>query len=239
MSSIVIEERFCGPPGFGNGGYVSGVIAEALGGVSDVTLKAPTPLEKALQLDVADGRAELRDGEILIATGARRDFAMEVPAPVSLEETQRAGKRYAGFVRHAFPNCFVCGPARAEGDGLRVFSGAVEGREGLFAGVWRPSCDLADASGQVRDAFLWAALDCPGYFAIDAGPAVLGRFHGAVTGQARAGEPVIVLSWALESEGRKHGAGSALYDASGALIAAARATWVKLAADSRFTVAAS
>jgi len=44
----------------------------------------------------------------------------------------------------------------------------------------------------------------------------------------RAGEPLIVTGWPIGSEGRKHQVGSALHDADGQLVAAARATWITL-----------
>ena len=42
--SIVIDPRFCGPPGIGNGGYVSAQVAAWADGPVMVTLRRPAPL---------------------------------------------------------------------------------------------------------------------------------------------------------------------------------------------------
>ena len=39
------------------------------------------------------------------------------------DEAVAASATYPGFSAHPFPTCFVCGPERAEGDGLRLFPG--------------------------------------------------------------------------------------------------------------------
>jgi acyl-CoA thioesterase FadM len=98
------------------------------------------------------------------------------------------------------------------------------------AATWRPSDDLADEDGLVRTEYLWAALDCPGYFAVEqqAGLAVLGSLAVAQHRPVRAGETLIVTGWPIASEGRKHRVGTALHDSSGQLAAAAIATWVTL-----------
>jgi hypothetical protein len=59
-----------------------------------------------------------------------------------------------------FPGCFVCGPARGPGDGLRILPGPVAGR-GLWAAPWTPEETVAGASDRVRPEVVWAALDCP------------------------------------------------------------------------------
>ena len=41
----IIRKRFCGPPNSGNGGYVCGLLANALGEPAQVTLHAPPPLD--------------------------------------------------------------------------------------------------------------------------------------------------------------------------------------------------
>jgi hypothetical protein len=46
--------------------------------------------------------------------------------------------------------------------------------------------------------------------------------------RVRAGEPCTVIGWKIGSEGRRHVAGTALFDAAGELCARARATWVEL-----------
>jgi len=53
--SVVIDERFCGPPGIGNGGYVAGRLALTLAGaperVVEVTLRRGNPLAERTEGD--------------------------------------------------------------------------------------------------------------------------------------------------------------------------------------------
>ncbi|TQV66702.1 hypothetical protein FKG94_26775 [Exilibacterium tricleocarpae] len=82
----------------------------------------------------------------------------------------------------------------------------------------------------VRPEFLWAALDCPGYFAVQARAdlALLGRLAAVIGADVVPGEPLIVTGWPIAHDGRKHRAGTALFDAAGKLFARAEATWISL-----------
>ena len=56
MVSLVIDRRFRGPPNSANGGYVCGCLARHVAGDAEVTLRAPPPLERPLDvLTKADG----------------------------------------------------------------------------------------------------------------------------------------------------------------------------------------
>ena len=48
MLTMTIPRRFRGPPNSGNGGYVCGMLARNIAGAAEVTLRAPPPLETAL-----------------------------------------------------------------------------------------------------------------------------------------------------------------------------------------------
>ncbi|MGI8611657.1 MAG: hypothetical protein ACR2KH_05225 [Sphingomicrobium sp.] len=225
-----IERRFHGPPDSGNGGYVAGLVARALGGSGcTVTLRQPPPLEVPLTLRSSPDGAELFEGDRSIASAARAELALEIPPPPSLAEARAAQDRYVGHHRHHFPACFVCGPEREDGDGLRIFPGNAAG--GQVAASWTPADDLASRDGPVRTEFLWAALDCPGYFAVEesAGLALLGRMTAVIERIPSAGEPLIISGWAISSEGRKHHVGTALHDDQGARLAYARSTWISIA----------
>lgn len=228
MAEVVIARRFCGPPDSGNGGYVAGVVAGALGGSGcTVTLKRPPPLDRPLQLVREGDTAILRDeaGEIASAIAAVLD--LQVPAPPDLAGAAAAEDLFTGHDNHLYPACFVCGPHRAHGDGLRIFPGAVGGQ---MASTWRPTGDLAGENGLIRREFLWAALDCPGYFAAEqaAGDALLGRMAARVERDVSAGQDLIVTGWAIDSDGRKHHVGTAIHDSAGRLVASARSTWITL-----------
>lgn len=76
--------------------------------------------------------------------------------------------------------------------------------------------------------FVWAALDCPGAFAVvDLGrqPVVLGRLEARQMSPITAGHTYVVLGWPLGHDGRKLLAGTAIYGRNGKLFATARATW--------------
>ena len=45
---IVIARRFCGPPDSGNGGYSSGLIANAISQNAECTLRKPIPIEREM-----------------------------------------------------------------------------------------------------------------------------------------------------------------------------------------------
>ena len=220
--------RFCGPPDSGNGGYVAGLLARELGSSNCiVTLKVPPPLDRDLTVLGDDGGAVLCDGDRVVATAERAAVDIAVPAPPSLEEAASAELHYSGLHDHIFPGCFVCGPDRVPGDGLRIFAGGIGNG---VAAAWSPDLSLLDQSGALLPEFVWAALDCPGYFAVEraAAPAVLGRFGVVLHERRIEPRPLIVTGWPIRSEGRKHEAGTALHDADGRLLAAAHATWITL-----------
>ncbi len=227
---VRIDHRFRGPPDSGNGGYVAGLLAEALGGSNiEVTLRAPPPLDVELGLEAEDDRVRLFHRDTLIAEAVRSAVEVEVPPPPPFAEAQAAEARFAGLRHHLFPGCFVCGPERAVGDGLRIFAGRTE-PGGAVAASWTPGASLADDDGKVAIEYLWAALDCPGYFAVReaAGMALLGRLGAVVHRRPAIGERLIVTGWPIALDGRKHRVGTALHDRQGELVAAANATWISL-----------
>lgn len=224
-----IDTRFNGPPTSANGGYAAGVAASELEGTVTATLRRPPPLDTVLEARREGDRVSLvgADGELIVeAEPASLD--LDVPDPVDLETATEAATRYPAYDEHIFPRCFVCGPERERGDGLRIFSGPVEDVEGTWAAPWTPDASLARPDGTVHDEVVWAALDCPGYFAVGRGEisAVLGRMTAAVEHPVRAGEPHVAMSWPLGTEGRKLFAGSAIATPDGRVLARARTTWI-------------
>jgi hypothetical protein len=202
-----------------------------------VRLKAPPPLETELHVEATREIARLLDGSTVIAEARPAEIDVEAPLAPSFAEACEASKSFSGFHHHPFPTCFVCGPARAEGDGLRIFPGMVESRGVLFA-PWVPDASLADTSGRVDTAFMWAALDCTGVFAFPVASGgnvlVLGELAARIDGTVEPGEQCIAAGWSLGVDGRKRYAGSAVYSAEGREIAVARATWIEVP-ESSFT----
>jgi hypothetical protein len=229
---MIIGTRFCGPPDSGNGGYAAGLLASQLGsGPVEVTLRRPPPLERELAVSVEGGLAKLEDGQALIAEARRATLSAEPPPAPSFERAQELSSHYIGHTKHHFPACFVCGPARAVGDGLRIFPGAEHAGDAAAA-PFVPDANLAGEDGFVRSEFLWAALDCVGYFAIaapDYPVALLGRITAEITGKLRPHERSVVVGWPLSREGRKLRAGTALYGPDGRVCGRAEQTWILLA----------
>lgn len=230
IENLRISSRFCGPSQSGNGGYVCGRIARHIPGSAVVRLFVPPPLESPLSMDAAGHHVRLMSGKAVIGEGRPAELDLEPPAAPSFDEAVEASKSYLGFEYHSFPRCFVCGPQRPEGDGMRIFAGPVKGNP-LVAAPWHVDASLADGS-IVPDAFLWAALDCPSAFAmlpVQPGMTiVLGQLSARVEGRVRPGDRCVAAAWPIRTEGRKRIAGSAVFRASGDVVAVGRATWIEV-----------
>ncbi|MGQ0804711.1 MAG: PaaI family thioesterase [Actinomycetota bacterium] len=232
--TVVIDHRFCGPPDSANGGYACGVVAAPAGNPAVVTLRLPPPLDIPLRLERGHDRVRTLDGDTLLAeASAAERVDLEVPAPISFDDAKTASE--GSWIRstperHAFPTCFVCGPDRQPGDGLRVFVGPVSERAGLHAASWVPDASI-EADGTVPPVFVWSVLDCAGGIGADFSnedPHVLGRMTADVRRPVAVGERCVAVGWRIGVEGRKLDAGSVIFDAAGDVIGAARATWIRL-----------
>ena len=214
---VTIAERFNGPPGVGNGGYVCGLIAAGLQPArpaAQVSLFLPVPLGIPLTLQrTLPGPVRLLHHDAVVAEGHEFTGELEAPPPPSPAEAAEASARFD--VDHPFPTCFVCGPQRE--DGLRIFPGAAGDR---LACTWRPP----DAD----PVYAWAALDCPSGFACmpPGSLSVLASMTARIHALARVGEEHVISAWKISSEGRKHRGGSAIHDAGGGLVAVAEALWI-------------
>ncbi|HVE64710.1 MAG TPA: hypothetical protein VNB94_13040 [Mycobacteriales bacterium] len=235
--TIVVDRRYRGPDQSGNGGWSAGLVASALGGPAEVTLRMPPPLDTPLEVRRTDAGVTVHHGGRVVAEGVPGAAGIEAPRVVSLDEARAATRAYGGFTAHLFPGCFTCGPERAEGDGLRIFPGPVQAgpvEAGLVAAPWTPHASVADDDATVSVPAVWAALDCPGAWGSDmsAGrPAVLGRLAVDIRRRPRTGEQLVVLGWAIEDLPKKFLAGSALQTADGEVLAVGLATWVRIPLD--------
>lgn len=223
---IVVEKRFNGPAESGNGGYTAGLVATALNAErsgAQVTLRKPPPLDAPMEVRDADSGVVVYHQEQLIAeaTGATPDGE---PAPaVPFDRAVAVSVGYPGFADHPFPTCYVCGPDRS-GDGLRIFPGPLP--DGSTAAPWWVPEEISPAT-------VWAALDCPGGWAILAPgrPYVLGRITARVDVVPEPGTECVVVGAVSSVEGRKAQLRSALYDSDGALLAQASAVWIAVGDD--------
>jgi hypothetical protein len=255
LTSIRIGKRFCGPPGYGNGGYVCGLIAKHFAtrlstsaDVPQVRLHAPVPLATSLDLWVLpDESLQLKHEERLIATCYPEQLLVEAPIPIGYPAAVEVSKYCRGLQFHPFPECFVCGPDRLPGDGLRILPGRLAGTEylpgttmpgkNLVAAPWRPDSSLKSASltdyghHVVSAEFVWAALDCTGSFSIDFNAEkilVLGQLKAQLVAPVKIGESCVVMGWLKHVEGRKHTAETAIFNSAKQICGLSEAIWIQL-----------
>ena len=239
--TIIIAPEFNGPRLSGNGGYVAGVLAGAFNrqfgrdDAVEITLRAPVPLDRAMQVVREGDGLLLRDDETLVceARAGSVDHLVAPPPPDDWNEVMRRGEQGGSPEDTDFHWCVVCGRGRAVGDGLRVL-GSAGPHKGRSLSCYVPHANHADASGRIRPEFVWGALDCPGAFAVqdpdDFRVALTGRMTAKVIEPPRVGERCAVVGWSLGAEGRKLYSGTALYTESGRLCAIGTCTWILLKA---------
>ena len=229
MNTVSIARRFNGPPQSGNGGYSCGVIAAAIGDSVAVRLHQPVPMERDLVVTAHDADSwNVHDGTTLIASARKTTVAADVPQAPPYPVALAASKHYVGFESHVFGTCFVCGPQRQRHDGLCIFAGRLANTQ-MLAAPWIADASLDNGEGRVKPEFVWAALDCPGYFAtLSPKTALLGELAVHVDRLVHVDEPCVVIAWPISSEGRKHRAGTALFDEDGERCALGVATWIEL-----------
>lgn len=233
-AQLEIARRFCGPPKSANGGYACGRLAAFIDGAAEVTLRSPPPLDKAMRVVANDGGVALFDGDKLIGSASACRVSLDIPDAPTFREAHVAEQRTIAADKHKLPTCFVCGPHRDPGDGLRIHVGPLDpdtqSWSGPLAATWIPLPDLADSSGCVRPEFVWAALDCPtGYAAGFSDCSVyllLGRQSVHIHRRPSAGEKCIVLAQETRREGRKHHADGVLFGDDGKPLAVCKSVWI-------------
>jgi hypothetical protein len=240
MQRITIPRRFRGPANIGNGGYVCGILGRRISGAAEIALRSPPPLETELDVvEVGSDQWELRQGTKTIATGRPTKLDMSRVEKATYAEAAEAEKRtMIKPHEHLNPMCFVCGPDRAPGDGLRLFAGPLnrQDADGVFAAPWTPSLSLVAADGRVAPEFVWSAMDCPtGYASMydretrtcnPSLPIVLGTLSVRIESLPRPGEQCVVTSWQTGKEGRRLIAEGALFGEDENVLAVGRAVWV-------------
>jgi hypothetical protein len=231
-TEVTVGARFCGPPGYGNGGYSCGLFAASVGSPAAVTLRRPVPLDRPLRVTTtADGAAvEDAAGELVAEVSRSEPLSdLEPPRRPGVEEAAEASRRSPFRTeRHPYPGCFVCGPEHERG--LHIHVGELEGEPVAFAASFTPSADLGDASGLLPPELVWAMLDCPSFVPSywEGPPVALGRLAAELIEPVPAGQPLVAVSWALGAEGRKLQAASAVLDPDGRMLARARALWIRI-----------
>ncbi len=220
--ALLIARRFRGPRASGNGGYSAGLLAQAVDAPSvEVTLRLPPPLERPLTLHRDGERVLLHDGDALVAEAKPGDPAVTPPTPPSFAEAEEASRSVGDWGSPDFDECFVCG-TRPEHDGLEIHAGRVPGRDGLVATTW--------VATDVRPEIVWAAIDCPGAYALRGerrGDPLLARMTARIDRLPEEGERCVVAAWPLDEDGRKRNAATALYGEQGDVLAVSRQLWIE------------
>jgi hypothetical protein len=210
MDVVVIDRRFNGPPDSANGGYAAGLLAQAVPGACEVTLRTPPPLDTPLRLRAAEDGADLLDEAGAVVAEGRTTAPADADPPVrpDVDAADRAASRHPGLgLRHVLSDCVVCGPERA--DGFRLSTGPLDDAPEVGAAVFRPDASLAGPDGVLPPEVLWAALDCPSFTPgmwrryLGSGTLVLlGRLTATLERSASAGDTLVALGWETAADGR-------------------------------------
>lgn len=213
-TAIRIAEGLNGPRLSANGGVAAGTMAALLDGPVEVRLSSPPPMGTDLAVTEDDGWLVARDSDGDRVLAARAAAAPDVPLPPVDPSLVGDGEP---FPDHPAITCVVCGVEHPQG--LRLFPAPVPGHPDVLATWWTPPA-WAIEDGVLRPDLLWGVLDCPGALAIMhvAGEptfAALVGMTGELRAPVRAGERVLVLGFALEADGRKRTAGTAVLGEDG------------------------
>jgi len=230
MEQTIIAKQFNGPDNSGNGGYVCGLIADQLWGVigaRTASLRTPPPLDTPLGWEAGEDTVSLiGPPSTVVGTAVPGEFTDDVLPSPTLELAQIGMDAYPGYHHHPFDRCFTCGTARAEGDGLRLFTGPID--DSTVAAPWTPHENFGGQDGRLSVPIMWAALDCPGGWAADFNkqPMVLGRMTAEVYRLPLVGEACLSVGGLRRIERRKFFTSTALYTVGGELLGRAEQIWI-------------
>lgn len=230
MQTVTINQRFCGPPNSGDGGYSAGLLAKNIIGPSQVRLFSPPPLGTPLALSQSDNQWQLKHRDVLVGTAVPATLELDVPPAPTMEQAIAGRNAYSADLERNFNTCFVCGPSPIKGHGLRLFSGPVEGRA-LMACDWRPDPGLMTPDGNLAAEFIWSALDCPGFFSLGLPEdkiSLLAQMTCSIDKLVPGDQPLIIFAWKRGINGRKGYSAAALANTKGEILARAEHLWIQL-----------
>ncbi len=228
MKKITIEQRHQGPFGSANGGYVAGLLGDALRGApSSVRIHRPVPVDTPVYVYRRGDTAFIRHNDQTVATAELVDASIETTEYVSVADVLTAPEPTLDM--GMFAGCFVCGQPTPEGLGVR----AKALPDGRFAAIWHPGESRHITEPKVPAVYLRSALDCPGGFAAltaNQTLALTGTLTSRIEFLPDADSTLVVVGEATHADGRKLGAVSTIYADSGELVASASAVWIAIPA---------
>jgi len=235
LGSIVVPTWAQGQTGIGQGGWTSARFDQVVGQALTVSLRSPIPLETELSVVSLGtdhwqvGFDNAGDGQLVLeGRPALRKFAST--EPVSIEAAVDARSRFRS-TEHPAPLCFSCGTHPAS---MCVHNGPLLDGTGRFATDWTPPAWVGDADGAVDAPTIWAVLDCASGFYVgqdeDRPAGVTVQYEVEILAKVHVEQPHAVVAWngvhPDHWDGRKRGAGSCVFDASGTLLAQSSSFWV-------------
>jgi len=233
---VVFDERFQGPFSMIHGGYVSGAMATHLNSDTvEVTMRNPTPAGRPLVADISTpDRVFLYDKDMLLIEARPAELDLDMPTPITIDEARQASLRHV--TEWPLPNCFGCGTARSEDDGLHLRAGPVEGRN-MVAVDWLPRAATVGAGEdcEVPEPIAWAAMECTVIQAMEHSGlmqpeelVILGRMTAKVQVRPRVGRPYFIMGWPVGREGRKITVAGTMHDETGGSLVMSQLVFISL-----------
>lgn len=234
MATVNVPAWAQGRTGRGQGGYAAACFESAIGRPLSISLRAPIPLSSDLRVIEVPGGWELRDGETVIMRGEPRTTRWGATEPVTVHAAATARQRFTGHIEHSAPECVSCGIGEKS---MRVWAGVLDDGTNRVASDWVPPPWAADDTGVVHKHFVWMALDCTSGFFVSSTSAgrdaVTAQFAAETLTPLRAGETYVTIgfdgNWEGDWDGRKRGAGAAVFTTDGELVAQADSFWIAVA----------
>ncbi len=233
---IVFDRRFQGPFPMAHGGYLSGTMAMYLeSDTVEVTMRSPTPIGKPLILDADTvDCVYLYDKDKLLNEARPAELNLDLPEPITIHDAKKASLRHV--TEMPYPDCFGCGSARSENDGLHLRAGPVEGRD-LVAIDWvpLPASVGAEEGREVPEPIIWASMECPVIRTMEYGRllksgelVLLGTMTAKILDRPRVGLPYFIMAWSAGREGRKITLSGTLHDEAGGVLVMSRLVFIIL-----------
>ena len=233
--TVSIDKLYNGAANAGNGGYICGLMASFIDGDAEVRVNNAFPVETPLQpVMTGDGGVEMYLGDKLLGSARPTVLELNIPTPPDFETARRASEDFIFLHSIDAKGCYVCSPIRTPDKGLRVFIGPMDNLakrsvgENLVAAQWRPTPNLADKDGHIKNIYVWSVLDCPGVYALklrypESGILVLGSCTASIKRPLPADQSYIVSGWQIApAGGKKLHMGVAIHSIDGELIACAK-----------------